>query len=122
MTESWLVVRRLGCLWAVPGGALHISRADEGLSIRFGGTTLVADEVLELLQRMRISPVGRTLAGLLPPGCTGLAVCARGPMVVVDPSAPPEALCAPGGANGGAGCLDPSQGVARPMGERGALQ
>jgi hypothetical protein len=91
--RGWLVLRRAGCLWAVPAEELREVRpAGEGVTVVLAASRIVADEVLGLRRDLDVVTVGRATRGAVPVGCTGMALCDRGPLLVVDPAGPPRSL------------------------------
>jgi hypothetical protein len=91
----WLLFRRGDCLWAVAGSRVKlVIGADRGSWLQVGEHRLVADEVLRLTRLQRIYRLGPVLRSLAPSGCTGLATCELGPLVVIDPESPPAQLIA----------------------------
>jgi hypothetical protein len=81
---SYLLLRRGGLVWGVPGAVVE-GRSADGYRIRAGEATLAADEILDVVDRLRVWPVG-------PETVAGLAVHGTRPVLVVDPSRPPRAL------------------------------
>ncbi|MFH1177180.1 MAG: hypothetical protein V1750_07210 [Acidobacteriota bacterium] len=91
--SSFLVMRRGGCMWAVPSVAVDVVRtAPRGVLLVAGETRLVADEVVAFSDELKLRPPSRILARLWPHPCAGLALYAGEPVVVVDPANPPPGL------------------------------
>lgn len=90
---EFLVLRRRGGTWAVPDSCVQaISRDGAGLRIDTAGGALIADEVIGFGQRLEVRAPGEVLAAVWGESCSGLAVLAGVPVVVIDPAAPPLAL------------------------------
>ncbi len=60
---------------------------------------MLADEVIALAQPLAVRPPGGVLAALWRQRCSGVAIFAGAPVVVVDPLAPPPALLEEGESN-----------------------
>lgn len=92
-TESWLVVRRLGSLWAVPVSAVRsVSAAASEVSIHVVGGWLCAEELIGLDSTLTVCPAGRVTRRFLPRGSWGLAMGDGPPAIVIDPIDPPSEL------------------------------
>ncbi len=90
---DFLVLRRCGGTFALPDACVHgISRAGAGLRIDTSAGALVADEVIGFVHRLEVRAPGGVLAAVWGERCSGLAVLAGAPVVVIDPAAPPHAL------------------------------
>lgn len=105
--RGYLLLRRAGVLWGIDNAAV------EGLA-RHGGTfrialgaqngtagavsapsAILADEVLCVVDGLRVQPVAAVLRRFWPGtafGLTGVAVHGEQPLVVVDPQCPPQLL------------------------------
>lgn len=93
---GYLLLRRGGVLWGIDNAAVSgLTRQGESYRIALGGeTSLSADEVLCVVDGLRIQPAGslRRFWPGVASGVTGLAVHGEQPLVVVDPRRPPEML------------------------------
>ena len=89
--ESYLLVRRGGSVWGLAGAVVE-GRSGAGYRIRSRGADLVADEILDVVERLTIRPPGAALRRFGPEGIAGLAVHGLLPVLVVDPMRPPAAL------------------------------
>jgi hypothetical protein len=90
--RSYLLVRRGGSLWGV-ADAMVEGRTEEGaFRILAGSEALRADEILAVVERLRIVPAGATLVRWWPERVAGLAVHCGQPLVVIDRERPPRAL------------------------------
>ncbi len=95
MAQTWLLLRHGGCLWGVARDQVQsISRPGEVYRLELGRHLLEVDEVMSFvaLQLRRFGPV---LGPLAPPGCSGMASCSLGPVMMIDAESPPSMLRAP---------------------------
>ncbi len=92
MAMPWLILRSGGCLWGVPGADARVIRDALGVHVLLGDSCLHGDEILTLDRRLQVRPAGPVVRSMLPRGCSGLALSEYGPLLVVDPARPPEAL------------------------------
>ena len=91
--RGWLLLRRHGCLWGIPSTEVRgIKTTAEGLCVMVGRHVLTADEVLSLERGLATRQAGPVVTWAAPPGCQGLAASEHGPLVLIDPTAPPETL------------------------------
>jgi hypothetical protein len=90
-----VVLRRGGDLWGVARSAIRSFR-HTGASVRveLDASLMCADQIVGLVPRAEIHAAGALLRRFWPQPCLGLALFADRPVVVVDPAAPPLALCA----------------------------
>jgi hypothetical protein len=94
--EGYLLLRREGGLFGVASADVRrLSR--RGLDYRLetaagpeGG--LLADEVVGMVERLRVRPVGPLLRRYWPESAGGWAIHAGTPVLVVDPLRPPQVL------------------------------
>ena len=94
MTSSWLLFRRGGCIWAVPRAQVRrVDRSAPATQLKVGCHLLEADEVIRFADLPRIHRVGPVLRTVVPPGCSGIATCELGPLLVIDAESPPAVLC-----------------------------
>lgn len=93
--SGYLLLRRGGVLWGIDNAAVSgLTRQGESYRISLGEASLSADEVLCVVDGLRIQPAA-SLRRFWPgaaSGVTGLAVHGEQPLVVVDPRRPPELL------------------------------
>jgi len=93
MSLAWMVIRKQGCVWAVPSSRIgRIASSDSGCILEVGEHRLDADAVLTTLRTLDVAPVGDFLASMVAEGCSGLGVWNKRPVVVIDPDNPPAAL------------------------------
>lgn len=94
--RGFLLLRRGGGLWGIASSAVDgLARrgADYRIAIDGGsGITLVADEILGVVEDLRVWPLAPMVSRFWPQPAVGLAVHGREPVVVVDPACPPAAL------------------------------
>ena len=92
---GYLLLRRGGVLWGIDNAAVSgLTRRGESYRIALGEAALAADEVLCVVDGLRIQPsasLRRFWPGVAS-GVTGLAVHGEQPLVIVDPRRPPEML------------------------------
>lgn len=93
--RGYLLLRRGGVLWGIDNAAVSgLTRQGESYRIALGEAVLSADEVLCVVDGLRIQPAA-SLRRFWPgaaSGVTGLAVHGEQPLVIVDPRRPPEML------------------------------
>jgi hypothetical protein len=93
--RSYLLLRRGGVLWGIDNAVVTgLTRLGAAYRIALGEEALSADEVLCVVDGLRIQPAAalRRFWPAAGPGVTGLAVHGEQPLVVVDPRRPPEML------------------------------
>jgi hypothetical protein len=93
VTGRWLLLRRLGLLWAVPSGAVRaIRREVGGAAVELADSTwLQADELLEMTPALRPRQLPSCVAAA-GAGVAGLAVWDGAPVAVLAAGAAPPAL------------------------------
>lgn len=99
MSESggYLLLRRAGVLWGIENSAVE-GLARRGGMFRValgGGTDIIADEILCVVDSLRVQPVAAVLRRFWPgtaAGLTGVSVHGEQPLMVVDPQRPPQLL------------------------------
>ncbi|MFL6203513.1 MAG: hypothetical protein ACJ76J_30465 [Thermoanaerobaculia bacterium] len=111
--RGYLLLRRGGVLWGIDNAAVTgLTRQGGAFRIAMGGEPpLSADEVLCVVDGLRVLPAAAALRRFWPgaaAGVTGLAVHGEQPLVVVDPRQPPAMLRLDDGANPGA---NPGEGI-----------
>lgn len=95
---SYLLLLRGGGVWGVANEAVlgvgHRLRQKYHIQIASGGsaTQLVADEVLGVVESLRVWPTGGVLRRFWPENSRGMAVHGGSPIVVLDPDRPPQTL------------------------------
>jgi hypothetical protein len=97
--QGFLLLRRGGGLWGIANAAVD-GLAREGRDYRItiagsagsGGSDLVADEILGVVEELRVWPLAPMVRRFWPEPAAGLAVHGREPVVVVDPRRLPAAL------------------------------
>lgn len=90
--QAYLLWRALGATWAVPSSAeVHILKGEKP-EVHVGDRVLPADEVLGLVQELKIRKPGRVVRSFWPYPCLGLAVMEQQPLVVLPPSTLPQVL------------------------------
>jgi hypothetical protein len=96
VSGSELVVLRRGSdLWGVARSAIRSFRqTGTCVKVELDASLMCADQVMGLVPRAEIHAAGELLRRFWPQPCLGLALFADRPVVVVDPTAPPLALCA----------------------------
>ena len=93
--ERLLLIRRDGILWGLAESAVHsVGRPDDraGYRLRVGEQELEADEVVGVVDGVRIHPSGGVMSRFWSEPAGGLAVHGDTPLVVVDPQHPPSFL------------------------------
>jgi len=97
--RGFLLLRRGGGLWGIANAAVD-GLARHGVDYRItiggsggnGGGDLVADEILGVVEDLRVWPLAPAVSRFWPEAAAGLALHGREPVVVVDPGRPPAAL------------------------------
>lgn len=96
LARGFLLLRRAGGLWGIASSAVDgLARrgTDYRITIDNGaGGTLVADEILGVVEDLRVRPLAPAVRRFWPQPAAGMAVHGREPVVVVDPAHPPAAL------------------------------
>lgn len=88
-----LLLRRAGGVWGVASAAVvGLAARGGGYRISVGESALAADEILGVVDGLRVHPPAPVLRRFWPEALDGLAVHGRMPVVVVDPRCPPAAL------------------------------
>jgi hypothetical protein len=100
--RGYLLLRRDGGLWGIANSAVDgLARrgADFRIAISAGAGSdgsdageLWADEIVGVVEELRVWPVASVVNRFWPEAAAGLAVHGREPVVVVDPRRPPSAL------------------------------
>ena len=95
--RGYLLLRRGGVLWGIDNAAVAgLTRRGGTFQISLGDAVpLSADEILCVVDELRVTPASAALRRFWPGTCdgvAGLAVHGEQPLVVVDPKRPPELL------------------------------
>lgn len=102
--DGYLLMRRAGTVWGLRNAeVLSLSRLRKGLRgemtgayrIAVGEGVLVADEILAVVDRLRVTPAAPALRRFWPlatESVEGVAVHGGLPLVVMDPRRPPLVL------------------------------
>lgn len=98
--RGYLLLRRGGVLWGIDNAVVAgLTRRGGAYRIDIGGSagsaSLSADEILCVVDGLRVLPPSAALRRFWPGACSGvagLAVHGEQPLVVVDPQRPPELL------------------------------
>jgi hypothetical protein len=103
--RGYLLLRRAGGVWGIANEAVDgLSREGAGnragYRIAVGAETLVADEIVGVVETLRVVPAAPALARFWPEAAAGMAVHGGVPVVVVDPRRLPAVLRREGRAEG----------------------
>jgi hypothetical protein len=91
--RGYLLLRRAGGVWGIASAAVDgLAARGDGYRISVGGGALVADEILGVVEELRVRPAAPVVRRFWSEALAGLAVHGRLPVVVVDPRRPPAAL------------------------------
>jgi hypothetical protein len=91
--RGFLLLRRGGGLWGIANSAVDgLARRGTDYRITIAGGVLAADEILGVVEDLRVWPLAPAVSRFWPQPAAGLAVHGREPVVVVDPAHPPAAL------------------------------
>ena len=95
-SRGFLLLRRGGVLWGIDNAAVAgLTRGAGGYRLDVGGQGLAADEILCVVDALKVKPLAPAVRRFWPAasgGVTGLAVHGEQPLVVVDPQRPPRLL------------------------------
>jgi hypothetical protein len=97
--RGFLLLRRGGGVWGIASSAVD-GLARQGTDYRVAiadsdgstGDCLVADEILGVVEDLRVWPLAPVVRRFWPERAAGLAVHGEQPVVVVDPAWPPAVL------------------------------
>jgi hypothetical protein len=93
--RGFLLLRRGGGLWGIANAAVDgLARRGTDYCITIDGGVLVADEILGVVEELRVRPLMPAVSRFWPETAAGLAVHGKQPVVVVDPARPPAILLA----------------------------
>lgn len=91
--KGFLLVRRGGGLWGIASSAVDsLSRRDGAYRIGIGGNAILADEIVGVVDDLRVHPAAGVLGRFWCGSSAGLAVHGKLPLLVVDPRHPPGVL------------------------------
>jgi hypothetical protein len=91
--RGFLLLRRAGGVWGIANEAVEgLSRAGGTYRIAVGAEALAADEILGVVEDLRVRPAAPALRRFWPEASVGVAVHAGVPVMLVDPRRPPAAL------------------------------
>jgi hypothetical protein len=91
--RGFLLLRRGGGVWGIANEAVDgLSREGAAYRIAVGAEALAADEILGVVEDLRVRPAAPALRRFWPEASAGVAVHAGVPVMVVDPLRPPAAL------------------------------
>jgi hypothetical protein len=96
--RGYLLLRRAGGVWGIANEAVDgLSREGAGYRIAVGAETpaadeILADEIVGVVETLRVVPAAPALARFWPEAAAGMAVHGGIPLVVVDPRRLPAAL------------------------------
>ena len=91
--RGYLLLRRAGGVWGVASADVEgLASRRGGYRISLGGRALAADEILGVVEDLRVIPPASVLRRFWPEAPVGLAVHGRLPVVVVDARHPPAVL------------------------------
>ena len=93
--DELVIIRRGEDLWGIARSAIRSFRqAGAGVLVELDASMVCADQVMGTTTQTEIRPAGALLRRFWPQPCLGLTLFSDRPVVVVDPSVPPSALCA----------------------------
>jgi len=91
--RGFLLLRRAGGVWGIASAAVEgLARRRDGYRIAAGGGALAADEILGVVDDLRVLPAAPVMRRYCPEAAAGVAVHGELPVVIVDPGRPPAAL------------------------------
>jgi hypothetical protein len=94
--RGFLILRRDGVLWGIDNAAVAtLTRRTGGFLVDIGGQLLAADDILCVVDALRVRPVAAAVQRFCPElaaGVAGMAVHGEQPLLVVDPRQPPRML------------------------------
>ncbi len=91
--RGFLLLRRAGGVWGVASADVEgLASRQGGYRISVASSALAADEILGVVEDLRVTPPAPVLRRFWPETPAGLAVHGRLPVVVVDPRRLPAAL------------------------------
>jgi hypothetical protein len=91
--RGFLLLRRAGGVWGIANAAVGgLARKNGGYRIVVGEAAITADEILGVVEDLRVRPAAPVMRRFWPEAQDGVAVYGELPVVVVDPRHPPAAL------------------------------
>jgi hypothetical protein len=91
--RGFLLLRRAGAIWGIANEAVDgLSRDGMEYRIAVGAETMAADEIVGVVETLRVWPAAPALRLFWPEAAAGMAVHGGLPVVVVDPSRLPAIL------------------------------
>jgi len=91
--RGFLLLRRGGLLWGVANSDVEgLALRGGGFFVALSGSTLVADEILGVVEGLVVRRLAPSLRRFWPVAAAGMAVHGDEPLVVVDPERPPRVL------------------------------
>lgn len=97
--RGYLLVRRAGGLWGIASSAVASLTRKKGGTFRIGvgvtedgETSILADEIVAVVEELRVQPAAGVLHRFWGEAAAGIAVHGVLPLVIVDPHHPPLAL------------------------------
>ena len=103
--RGFLLMRRAGGVWGSANEEVDgLRREGAGYRIAVGAETLEADEIVGVVETLRVRPAAPALLRFWPGAAAGMAVHGGLPVLVMDPRRLPAALlCGGAGGDGGDG-------------------
>ena len=94
--RGFLILRRDGVLWGIDNAAVAgLTRRTSGFLVDVGGQLLAADDILCVVDGLKVWPVAPAVRRFCPgvaAGVAGMAVHGEQPLLLVDPRQPPRLL------------------------------
>lgn len=91
--RGFLLMRRAGGVWGIANEAVDgLRREGDGYRIAVGAETLAADEIVAVVETLRVRPAAPALLRFWPDAAAGMAVHGGLPVLVMDPRRLPAAL------------------------------
>ncbi|HEX4495781.1 MAG TPA: hypothetical protein VIE43_08950 [Thermoanaerobaculia bacterium] len=91
--RGFLLLRRAGGVWGIANEAVDgLSRQGTEYRIAVGAETLAADEIVGVVETLRVRPAAPALRRFWPEASAGVAVHGGLPVMMVDPLRPPAVL------------------------------
>lgn len=94
--RGFLILRRDGMLWGIDNAAVAgLTRGSDRFRIDAGGRPLAADDILCVVDGLRVWPLAAAVRRFCPgvaDGVAGMSVHGEQPLLVVDPRQPPRLL------------------------------
>jgi hypothetical protein len=91
--RGFLLMRRAGGVWGIANEAVDgLSREGGEYRVAVGAETLAVDEIVGVVETLRVRPAAPALRWFWPEAAAGMAVHGGLPLIVVDPLKVPAAL------------------------------